>query len=142
MPLDTFVPIVVGVGEVKNKSRKPEHLLEPMQLMLQATHLAIQDAALSTKASTQLQSSIDSVNVVHTWTWPYPDLPGLLAEKLDVQPKHKLYSELGGNAPAKLFDEAARRISVGECKVALVTGGEALDSRKFEVCHVCIGCFD
>jgi hypothetical protein len=121
-------PIIVGVGDVVNRSQKVEDAVEPMQLMLQSTLLAIKDTSLPPAAARQLQSRIDSIDVVGSWTWPYPDLPGLLSEKLGVRPQHKHYSPHGGNQPGKLFDEAARRISVGETRVAIVTGGEALAS--------------
>lgn len=127
----TMTPVVVGVADVKNKSHKIEDAIEPMELMLGAILFAIKDTNISPSAATELQSNIDSVDVVATWTWPYPDLPGLLADKLGVKPRHKFYSVHGGNQPAKLFDEAARRVSVGESKVAVVTGGEALASRMF-----------
>jgi acetyl-CoA acetyltransferase len=126
------IPIVVGVGDIKNKSLQIEDALEPMQLMLQATELAIKDTSLPHSASKQLQSNIDSISVVATWTWNYHDLPGLIGEKLGVQPKYALLSEHGGNSPAKLFDKAARRISLGETKVAVVTGGEALASCEWD----------
>lgn len=96
--------------------------------MLEAIQKAISDT--SSTSNTDLQSAIDSVDVVKTWTWPYPDLPGLLAEKLGIEQKlkWKRYSEHGGDKPGKLLDEAAKRIAKGECKVAIVTGGEALAS--------------
>lgn len=125
-----FTPVVIGVGDVKNQSNKVEDAIEPMQLMLEATRLALKDTYLSKLAVKTLQSKIDSVSVVNTWTWNYPDLPSLIAEKLDVSPTHKVLSHHGGDSPAKLFDEAARKISFGETKVALVTGGEALASRE------------
>ncbi|OCL03137.1 hypothetical protein AOQ84DRAFT_326442 [Glonium stellatum] len=121
-------PIVVGVGDVKNRSQKLEDAIEPMQLMLQAIQQAIRDTNASPSAAAELRSKIDSIDVVATWTWPYPDLPGLLSKRLNVEPNHKHYSPHGGNQPAKLFDEAARRISLGKSKVAIVTGGEALAS--------------
>ena len=121
-------PIIIGVGDVKNRSPKVDDAIEPMQLMLQATTRALEDSAISRSAAEEVKSNIDSVSVVASWTWPYADLPGLLAEKLGVQPRYKFYSEHGGNQPIKLVDEAARRISRGECKVAVVTGGEALAS--------------
>src|ERR1700710_1181560 len=121
-----WTPIIVGVGDVKKRSQKLEDALEPMELMLQAILLAIKDTNLPPSAAQELQSKIDSIDVVATWTWPYPDLPGLLAQKLSDVPQHKLYSEHGGNQPAKLLDGAARRISTGESKVAVITGGEAL----------------
>lgn len=123
-----FIPVVVGVGDIKNKSTKIEDALEPMQLMLQAIQLALQDTTLSSSVARKLQSKIDSVSVVATWTWNYPDLPGLLGEKLGITPQHKVLSHHGGDSPAKLFDEAARLISFGKSRVAVVTGGEALAS--------------
>lgn len=121
-----LLPIVVGVGDVKNTSERIEDSIEPMQLMLQAVQLAIEDSGASAEV---LQSNIDSIDIVRTWTWPYSDLPGLLAEKLGVKPRHKHYTGHGGNQPGKVFDDAARRISKGQSKVAVVTGGEALASR-------------
>jgi len=122
-------PIIVGVGDIKNPSLRLEDAFEPADLILRAIHAAIKDTRVSNQSSQRLQESIDSIDVVRTWTWEYPDLPGLLSEKLGVQPKHKYYCPThGGNSPARLLDEAARRISLGESKVAIVTGGEALAS--------------
>ena len=129
-------PVVVGVGDIKNQSRKVEDAIEPMQLMLQAIHRAIKDTNLSASVASELQSEIDSVSVVATWTWNYHDLPGLLAEKLNVKPTYKVLSHHGGDSPAKLFDEAARRISFGEIRVAVITGGEALASCGFPVVYL------
>lgn len=119
------VPIVVGVADVKNRSQKVEDAIEPKQLMLQAINDALKDAGGS---SQKLQSSIDSIAAVRTWTWPYADLIGLLSEELGIKPKYRHYSDHGGNQPCKIFDDAARRIAKGESKVAVVTGGEALAS--------------
>lgn len=126
-------PVVIGVGDVKNKSLRIEDAVEPMQLMLQATLHAIKDTKLSLSAQNKLQADIDSIDVVATWTWKYRDLPGLLGERLGVQLRHKLLSSHGGHSPALLFDHAARRIANGECKVAVATGGEALASRRYRV---------
>ncbi|KAH6638333.1 hypothetical protein C7974DRAFT_462543 [Boeremia exigua] len=120
------VPVIIGVGDVKNRDVNDPR--EPATLMLEAIDLALKDA--SSSSALKLKSSIDSIDVVKTWTWPYPDLPSLLSEKIGVQDsvKWKNYSEHGGNQPGKLFDEAAKRIAKGECKVAVITGGEALAS--------------
>ena len=121
------VPVIIGVGDVKN--RDINDAKEPATLMLEAIDIALKDAYSSSVSD--LKAAIDSLDVVKTWTWPYPDLPSLLSEKLGVQDsvKWKSYSEHGGNQPGKLFDEAAKRIAKGECKVAVITGGEALASR-------------
>jgi hypothetical protein len=125
-------PIVVGVGDVKNASKKAEDAVEPMWLMHQAIKIAINDTELSPSATAELQSNIDGLDIVASWTWPYPDLPGLLSEKLGINPKRKYTPDYhAGTQPGKFFDEAARRISLGESKVAVLTGGEALASCMF-----------
>jgi acetyl-CoA acetyltransferase len=128
-------PVIIGVGDIKNRSTAIADAKEPATLMLEAIQAAINDA--STFSSSDIQSVIDSIDVVKTWTWPYPDLPGLLASKLGVDKsvKWKRYSDHGGDKPGKLLDEAARRIAKGECKVAVVTGGEALASRAYYSDH-------
>ncbi|KAH7408417.1 hypothetical protein DE146DRAFT_646182 [Phaeosphaeria sp. MPI-PUGE-AT-0046c] len=122
------IPVIIGVGDIKNRSTAVADAKEPATLMLEAIQKAIRDAS-STSAS-EIQSSIDSIDVVKTWTWPYPDLPGTLASKLGVERSlnWKRYSEHGGDKPGKFLDEAAKRIARGECKIAVVTGGEALAS--------------
>lgn len=123
-----YTPIIIGVGDIRNASTKVEDAREPADLMLDAIQQALQDTGVG--STTSLKSQIDSIDVVRTWTWAYGDLPGLLTEKLHISSplKHKSYTVNGGNQPAKILDEAARRISRGENKLAVITGGEALAS--------------
>lgn len=121
---------MIGVGDVVNRSHRVEDATEAAVLMYQAIQKAIEDTGLPASKATRLQSSIDSLDTVNTWTWPYADLPGLLAQKLGVEPTHKHCTPHGGNQSGKVFDEAARRISLGTTKVAVLTGGEALASRE------------
>lgn len=122
-------PVIIGVGDIKNKDRtlREDGADEPLALILRAIQAALQDTGLTDKAQ-ELQAHIDSISVVRPWSWPYPDLASLLAERLNTNPTYKYVSPHGGNQPAKLLDEACRRISKGETKVALLAGGEALDS--------------
>lgn len=124
------IPIVVGVGDVVNHSTKLEDALEPLELIFRAIEEALQDINITDTGKSKFHQNIDSISIVRTWTWPYPDLPSLLSKKLNIHPKHSEYSDHGGNQPGRLFDEAARRISKGECQVAIVAGGEALASCK------------
>jgi acetyl-CoA acetyltransferase len=123
-----LTPVVIGVGDVINRSLRIEDSIEPLELMYEAIRHALNDTGIAGQNQLDLQSAIDSIEAVSTWTWPYKDLPGLLANKLGVKARHTATSPHGGNQPAKLFDEAARRISLGETKVAVVVGGEALAS--------------
>jgi hypothetical protein len=126
-------PIIIGVGDIINRSLQVEDAREPLDLIIDAIQKALTDSKLTGKALELLQSSIDSIDVVSTWTWPYPDLPGLIAERLKVNVQHKELSPHGGNQPAKLLDEVARRVSQGKSKVAVITGGEALASCTREI---------
>ena len=130
MSVGHLVPVIVGIGDVKNKSLQVKDAVEPMHLMLQAISFALEDTGLTRSKRNELQSRIDGIDVVASWTWSYDDLPALLSQQLGIMPKHKHYSKHGGNQPMKLLDEAARRISQGLCSVAVVTGGEALASCK------------
>lgn len=122
------IPIIVGVGDFVNRSTALADAHEPLTLIVNAINLALQDTELPEPRRKHLQASIDSIDVVRTWTWPYDDLPNSIGQNLGVDAKHRFYSDHGGNKVAKLFDQAARRISKGETKVAIVTGGEALAS--------------
>ncbi|KAM0693083.1 hypothetical protein Q7P36_007640 [Cladosporium allicinum] len=126
--ISSSTPVVIGVGDFINRSKKVEDAVEPLQLMLSAIDVALEDTGLSESSIRNLRAAVDSLDVVRTWTWPYPDLPGLIAERLGIDPVRKHYTDHGGNQPGLLFDEAARRISKGETKVAVLTGGEALAS--------------
>ncbi|EXJ89109.1 hypothetical protein A1O3_02173 [Capronia epimyces CBS 606.96] len=121
-------PILIGVGDHVNRSLAIADAHEPLTLILRAIDSALQDSGLPPARRQQLQAAIDSIDVVRTWTWPYDDLPGDIGRRLGVEARHRFYSEHGGNKPAKLFDNAARRIARGQTKVAVVAGGEALAS--------------
>ncbi|OAA60269.1 Thiolase [Niveomyces insectorum RCEF 264] len=123
MAVPQTTPIVVGVGEIRDKSIDLSHPNEPADLMVEAIRRSFADASLT---MTELAAAPDSISVVPPWTWAYPDLPGLLAERLHIQPRHRVLGSHGGDQPALLFGEAAQRIARGESKLAIVTGGEAL----------------
>ncbi|KAI7759141.1 hypothetical protein LZL87_013346 [Fusarium oxysporum] len=122
MSLPPHAPIIIGVGEIRQKNFSLENTLEPAELILSA----IRDAAKDT--TVDVIDHVDSVSVVPPWSWTYDDLPKLLAQKLGVQPSHIELSSHGGHTPALLCDAAAARVAAGESKLAVVTGGEALAS--------------
>lgn len=123
-----LIPIIVGVGDVCNKSLDLANAFEPAELMTRAIHAALQDSGI---AEHDFAAQLDSISVVPPWTWPYPDLPGLLAQRLGSSPAHKAIGKYhGGNQPALLCDDTARLIATGDARIAVVTGGEALASRE------------
>lgn len=131
MLIDDSIPIVIGVGDIVNRSHRVDDAVEPMHLMQRAIVSAVNDTLLPLHRARDLQLSIDSIDVVAPWTWPYDDLPGLLSKELHIQPKRKTCSKHGGHQPMKLVDEAARRISQGTSSVAIIVGGESLASCRY-----------
>lgn len=131
MLADASTPVVIGVGDIINRSHRVDDALEPMRLMQLAIVSAVNDTLLPFHRARDLQASIDSIDVVASWTWPYHDLPGLLSQELHIQPRQKNCSTHGGHQPMKLVDEAARRISQGTSSVAIIVGGESLASCKY-----------
>jgi len=123
-------PVIVGVGDVVNRSRELKDGIEPMKLMLQAIRLAAEDAKLSPQEAEKVLSTVNSIDVVRPWTWPYDDLPGLLEKTIGAKCQHKRITDHGGNQSGKILDEAARRISLRQTKIAIITGGEALASSE------------
>lgn len=124
------VPIIVGVGDVRNKSFKVEDAVEPAQLMVNAVRRAVDDSGLDHAAQESLLAHVDSLRVVPTWTWAYNDVPGVISHRLGIKPTRRVLGEHGGNQPALQCDEAARDIAARRSLVSVLTGGEALASRK------------
>ena len=134
MTTSKAVPIIIGVGDIRNKSLAIEDAIEPAQLMVNAIHGAIEDSGLNQAAQSLLLSQVDSLRIVPTWTWPYRDLPQVVSDGLGIEPTYKIMGERGGNQPALHCDEAARDIATGKSLVSVLTGGEALASRRFPYC--------
>ncbi|KAF2723013.1 hypothetical protein K431DRAFT_265670 [Polychaeton citri CBS 116435] len=126
MASNHHIPVIIGVGDVVNRSRAIADAVEPLQLMVEAISNAFSDTC--TSEIPRLRNYVDSIDVVRNWTWPYTDIITLLSEATDIKPTRQHLSDHGGNQPAKLLDEAARRIANGDTKVAVLAGGEALAS--------------
>lgn len=118
-PVDDLTPIIVGVGEITHRSKEAEDGLEPIELMARAMRAAEADAGAS------LLASLDSLDVVCEYSWPYTDAPRLLGERLGHLPARRNYGDTGGESPVRFIHEAALRIARGESRVAAVTGAEA-----------------
>lgn len=98
-------------------------------MMIGAIENAIKDTGLDASVQKQLLGDADSLRIIPTWTWAYNDLLSTVADGLGIKPTTKEMPTHGGNQPALQCDEAARAISYGQSKVAILTGGEAMASR-------------
>ncbi|GAB0145405.1 erg10, acetyl-CoA C-acetyltransferase [Epichloe bromicola] len=117
------VPIIVGVGDVRNKSFHVEDALEPAQLMVNAIQHAIEDTGLGKQSQEALVSQVDSLRIVPTWTWAYNDLPAVISERLGLRLSQQVVGEHGGNQPALQCDEAARDIARASLHLSILNEG-------------------
>ncbi|KAF7952640.1 hypothetical protein EAE96_005872 [Botrytis aclada] len=142
MPMPPQTPIIVGVGDVINRSLEVNDAIEPLGLMLQSLEKSFSDTGLCQSHDGGkleiLKGSVDDVRVVRNWTWPYVDVCQSVLDGIMGEGKrgsgglgkrvYKEETEHGGNSPVKMLDEACQRVGRGESKVAVVVGGEALGS--------------
>ena len=120
MPIDADrMPVIVGVGEIKDRPADPGDGQEPATLAARALRLAQADAGAA------LLHRLDSLDVVGVVSWPYDDLPGLLADGIGATPVRLRHGPVGGHTPVQYIHEAAQRIARGESAIAAVCGAES-----------------
>ena len=119
-------PVIIGVGQVTNRiSDVTKDARPPHELIVDGVRAAVADTGAA-----DCLASVDSFRVVNVMGWNYPDLPGLLAEALGIQPRYQEITSVGGNTPQRLINETATAIGQGELDLALLAGGEAVASRR------------
>jgi acetyl-CoA C-acetyltransferase len=112
-------PVIVGVGEITQRTKDPAQALEPLALMQAALREADRDAGAP------VLELVDSLDVVQEFSWPYEDAPLQLSQRLGIHPARRVYGPVGGETPIHFIHEAALRILRGESTVAAVVGAEA-----------------
>jgi acetyl-CoA C-acetyltransferase len=115
-------PLVVGAGQLTQRDVEPALALEPVALMAAAARLAADDAG----AGERLLQAVDRVAAVNLFSFPYGNVPRLLAERVGARPAEELYTTIGGNTPQWLVNAMAARIAAGEADVVLLAGAEAM----------------
>lgn len=113
------LPVIVGIGEVTERTSAIALAREPAELMAEALRRAGRDAGAD------LLKDMDSLDVVCEYSWPYADACALVADRLGVRPRRSVYGVAGGESPVRFIQEAALRIARGESRVAAVVGAEA-----------------
>jgi len=118
-------PVLIGAGQLTNRPKTIDEAIEPMELMERVAREAGKDAGLP-----GLLENLDSVQVVNMLSWSYTDAPGMLAAKVGAEPRHTVYSPIGGETPQRLINDTAHAIVEGRVRLALLAGAEAMESRR------------
>lgn len=128
MPVDPRTPVLVGVGQL-NQRTAPDapfaEIPEPIDLVERAARLAAEDAG-----SGELLTNVDTISIANIFSWEYRDPGRLLADRLGAAPKRTFYTGPSGNSPQLLVNHAAADILAGDADVVLVGGAEMWRSRS------------
>ncbi|HWC37619.1 MAG TPA: hypothetical protein VG476_03770, partial [Acidimicrobiales bacterium] len=125
---DPRAPVVVGVGQSLRHPAADTDLAalpEPVTMMVDVLRSAGQDSG----AGDRLLRAADSVRIVDTLSWHYPNAAALVAGALGADPRQTVRSVPGGNGPQLLVNDAAEAITAGQMDVVLVAGAEAVQTR-------------
>ena len=127
MPLDPRLPVVVGVGQLTRKpSGSVAGIASPPEMMAEALRLAAEDSGVGHA----LLERADSLQCVEAMSWRAPDPAAVVAGFLGIEPKERVRAVTGGNSPQSLVNAAGVAITEGAADVVLITGAEAMYSRR------------
>jgi acetyl-CoA C-acetyltransferase len=114
------VPVVVGVGQVVHRDDDLPGPAEPLELIVAAARAAEVDSGGGALAR------VDALELMSVGSWPYHDLPGLVATRLGLETgaARRRVHPTGGETPVRALDAAAARIAAGETRMVLIAGAE------------------
>lgn len=124
MAVNKQLPCIVGVAQ---HTWRPEagDAPHPLEQNLDVARRAVADCG-----NPAIVNRIDELDVVRSLSWHYDDLPASLAAGLGLQPGTRQLSGMSGTGPQRFVCDAAERILQGERQAVLVTGAEALATRR------------
>ena len=117
------VPVIVAVGEYRDRPVSAADALEPVDLMCKALRVCEADG------ESPLLDSVTTLSLIGLISWQYHDPVALLCSRLGISPAEQVNASMGGDTPIRLIHEAAARIVDGEDLVAAIVGGEASHAR-------------
>jgi|TARA_B100001105_G_scaffold51059_1_gene38526 acetyl-CoA C-acetyltransferase len=133
--IEPKTPVLVGCGQVTQKINNPLEAKEPIELMKDASEIALEDTTIA-----DLSSHIDSVVTVRfvfdsgAGRRPpfsiYKNPPKSLADRLDIKDVKTFYGSTGGNTPQYLINIIAERITKGELDIVLLSGAECFSTMR------------
>jgi len=116
--------VIAGAGQVVDRPADLVRAREPLTLMADAVHGALDDA----RATPAFLEHVDTLAVVANVFHDYRDTARLLGERLGCRPRRALLTTWGGNTPLSLVNHLCDEIAAGRSEVAIVAGAEAARS--------------
>lgn len=124
MTLDPRTPILVGQGQVLQRTEDLSVALDPIHLMAQAVRRATSDANLAQIPTPDAMFAVRSLSTKHA------NPAQGVADLLGISPRRCGSTPHGGNMPQALVNMAAREIQAGRLDVVVLVGGEATRTRN------------
>ena len=110
-------PVIVGVGQVLNRSKDLEEAVEPILMMLDALDQAEKDSGV------RLLSDVSSVRVIRG-VWDYGDPAGYIAENIGCDNAETIGTLFGGNQVQAVLNRSCLDILEGKQELVVLTGAE------------------
>ncbi len=124
--MEHAIPVLVGVGQVTERDPDLEKASSPLDLMEQASRLAMRDAGLTAQQFEQ----VDQLIVVRGIREGHRDTPRALGERLSASRAERWLVPHGGNGPQQLVNRFAEAIAEDRARLVLLTGSEAIASAR------------
>ncbi|MBK6855116.1 MAG: acetyl-CoA acetyltransferase [Microthrixaceae bacterium] len=123
--IDPRWPVLVGVGQVEQRTEDFHDALSPDALLVEAALKAQADSGTD-----GLLGSVDTVAVIRILSWRYRDPGALVARRLGISPRHTIVTDDGGNYPQTLVNRACLAILAGTSDAVLIGGAETWRTRS------------
>ncbi len=121
---DERLPVLIGGGQITNRFRELDDVVEPVVLMTEALRRAATDAS----ATGGLLAAMELIVVV-AGAWPYPDPGAIIAERVRGSDAATALTHPGGDAPLTALSTLAEAITRGALDVGAIVGGESIYGR-------------
>ena len=115
--IENRTPIIVGVGQLLNRSRDLGDAIEPIQLMLASLKAAEEDS------ESKLLGDVDSMRVIRG-IWDYGNPARYLTETLGCNKAETIGTLFGGNQVQAVVNRSCLDIQSGLNSLVAITGAE------------------
>jgi acetyl-CoA C-acetyltransferase len=117
-------PVIIGIGQVNDRTEDLAQAPDACDLMLQAIHRAADDAGHS------VLEQLDTLDLVRLFAAPMEGIPQRLAQALPGLRSEPQFVVGHGTTPLLMLSLAANRIAAGEAEICALAGAEACRTDK------------
>lgn len=125
MRMDSRRPVIVGVGQITQRSADPTAGKGVIDLMADSLELAAADTGITAAAA-----AIQLVGSISSMSQRYQNAARLVADRVGATSATTLQCGVGGNTPLQLLGLLAHEIQNGDLDAAAIVGAEAFATTR------------